>query len=451
MNSIVVLVLSCLLANASRVPKPAHKKVVERKPLQLANINTTTANGDAQADEQNPKRNSLLQIMRTNSPKLKTVKTDNVDSNTPWYLQAVNGKENRRSIYQACYFERPQKPKVNPDLDAIKSEDEDSDGNDNDNKKPKDQTESSVSKSDSVDNRWWMSHEWIVKCDPEPFARGAYGRAYRATCIANVKAVIKIITIENGDDLAKLRTEWAENEIKILKRFKCKWITRSYFDLKENLQDCVEYMICMEDGGISLQALYITSNPGKIANDNLSRLVRGQYLALMVVKALLVCHRKNILHLDVAPKNVVINSSGEVRLCDFGLAEVMDKNGKTFGHTGTPCFMCYKALIGGEYGVEADYYSLGAFMFAIDQLREPLEDFNVAEIMEFHEDGGKLCDTMIKNTDQRIFNTVKQLCAGVDDEEVEKMALFEAKLKQQNLAAPKSVLEDVAAYMASHQ
>lgn len=447
------------LANASHVHRPARKKIDASKPFKPVNTNTTTK-PDLRA--QKTPRNILIEKqneLKAQGPKLKTVKAAQVDPNTPWYMQADENKENRRNIYQATYFERPQKlapqkQKLVADLNVIHSEDEDSDGNDNDNKKPiytpraqekKKRNVEDYEKKHQVDGElWWMSSDVFIDCASKPFAKGGYGKVYRVTLQDDIKAVVKIITIPLMDEHYKYKLKMVQREVSIIKslvdsRLIIKYFCKGYTVRNGNL----EFLIGMEDGGVSLDKIYVTKDTRMIANQRQHRLARVQFFGVNIAKALMFCHQKGILHRDVAPKNVVVDEKGNVKLCDFGLSVVMENN-YARGRAGTAHYMCHNALLGKEYGVEADHYSLGACLFALDQLVEPLDDLDRPEVLEWHEAGGKLWETMSKDTDKRIQCAVKELCLGVDDEEVKNMALFREKMRQKFIAVPESVLGDIA-------
>lgn len=70
-------------------------------------------------------------------------------------------------------------------------------------------------------------------------------------------------------------------------------------------------------------------------------------------------HRQSVVHLDVKPSNVLIDTAGTVKLADFGLARMFaDDNGAT-GLMGTPRYMPPEQLAGCAAGVASDWYAFG--------------------------------------------------------------------------------------------
>ena len=58
----------------------------------------------------------------------------------------------------------------------------------------------------------------------------------------------------------------------------------------------------------------------------------AQRLALAIARGLAAAHRAGVLHRDISPKNVVVSDTGEVKLVDFGLAQI----GEPVGSGGAP-------------------------------------------------------------------------------------------------------------------
>lgn len=99
--------------------------------------------------------------------------------------------------------------------------------------------------------------------------------------------------------------------------------------------DQEDIAICMEfcEGG-SLDAIYkrIYQRQAGIGEGVLGKIAEA------VLHALVYLHQQRIIHRDVKPSNIVVNSSGQIKLCDFGVSgELVDSIAKTF--LGTSYYM----------------------------------------------------------------------------------------------------------------
>ncbi|XP_032594323.1 dual specificity mitogen-activated protein kinase kinase dSOR1 isoform X2 [Drosophila grimshawi] len=113
-----------------------------------------------------------------------------------------------------------------------------------------------------------------------------------------------------------------------------------------------EISICMEymDGG-SLDL--ILKRAGRIPESILGR------ITLAVLKGLSYLRDKHaIIHRDVKPSNILVNSSGEIKICDFGVSgQLIDSMANSF--VGTRSYMSPERLQGTHYSVQSDIWSLG--------------------------------------------------------------------------------------------
>ena len=61
---------------------------------------------------------------------------------------------------------------------------------------------------------------------------------------------------------------------------------------------------------------------------------------------------------DVKPSNILVNSAGEIKICDFGVSgQLIDSMANSF--VGTRSYMSPERLQGSQYSVASDLWSLG--------------------------------------------------------------------------------------------
>ena len=51
-----------------------------------------------------------------------------------------------------------------------------------------------------------------------------------------------------------------------------------------------------------------------------------QYFLYQILKGLKYVHSANVLHRDLKPSNLLLNSTCDLKICDFGLARSVDEN-----------------------------------------------------------------------------------------------------------------------------
>ena len=97
-------------------------------------------------------------------------------------------------------------------------------------------------------------------------------------------------------------------------------------------------------------------------------------IALQVSKALAAAHAQGIVHRDVKPANVLLESGVERALVtDFGLARVADDASMTRSGTltGTPQYMSPEQARGDVVDARSDLFSLGSLMYSACTARPP--------------------------------------------------------------------------------
>ncbi|ADO73627.1 bifunctional serine/threonine-protein kinase/formylglycine-generating enzyme family protein [Stigmatella aurantiaca] len=97
---------------------------------------------------------------------------------------------------------------------------------------------------------------------------------------------------------------------------------------------------------------------------------RARALGLGMARGLAAAHRQGVLHRDLKPANVLLTSGGEVKLLDFGLAELVDGDsgdGPPGARTtaGTPRYMAPEIFRGQPATPQSDLYSLGLVLYEL--------------------------------------------------------------------------------------
>jgi len=74
--------------------------------------------------------------------------------------------------------------------------------------------------------------------------------------------------------------------------------------------------------------------------------------------------KHQIIHRDIKPSNILVNSQGEIKICDFGVSgQLIDSMAYTF--VGTRSYMAPERLQGSQYSVASDLWSLGLSLVEI--------------------------------------------------------------------------------------
>lgn len=110
---------------------------------------------------------------------------------------------------------------------------------------------------------------------------------------------------------------------------------------------------------------------------------RVKTVAMPIAKALAYLHSKKIIFRDIKPANMGYAMDGTVKLFDFGLARELDTNGRRMtGSTGSRRYMAPEVALCEQYGLSADVYSFGVFLWELTSLIKPFDKMGRAEHLE---------------------------------------------------------------------
>jgi serine/threonine-protein kinase len=112
-------------------------------------------------------------------------------------------------------------------------------------------------------------------------------------------------------------------------------------------------------------------------------------IVLQIAHALQAAHRRNLIHRDVKPGNIVLTKDGTAKLADLGMARVTTDEAHVKAEKGiilgTPHYMAPEQIRGrSDIDSRADIYSLGATLFHMVTGRQPFPYPTVKEVLNAH-------------------------------------------------------------------
>ena len=196
--------------------------------------------------------------------------------------------------------------------------------------------------------------------------RGAFGEVH----VCRDKKTDTIVAIKKiNKDVLILKNQiiHIRNEQLFMSNVKSPWIV----DLKASFQEDDYLYLVMEfcQGGDLMNLL--------IDKDILSEEEARFYLAELIL-AIEAIHKLDCIHRDIKPDNILIDSTGHIKLSDFGLAKISEKifenrqdinsntifhHNKNYSCVGTAYYVAPEVLNKKGYGPEIDWWSAGIIFY----------------------------------------------------------------------------------------
>ena len=127
---------------------------------------------------------------------------------------------------------------------------------------------------------------------------------------------------------------------------------------------CTIHEIDDEHGFICMEFIAGSSVKDKIAARPLP-LEEALDIAIQTCTGLQAAHEKEIVHRDIKPANLMLTPQGQVKIMDFGLAQINDRTRLTKAGTslGTPAYMSPEQAMGQAVDRRSDLWSLGVVLY----------------------------------------------------------------------------------------
>ncbi|RBR23613.1 uncharacterized protein FIESC28_03542 [Fusarium coffeatum] len=285
--------------------------------------------------------------------------------------------------------------------------------------------DSSVGKQKAIEDAKKMQKVVAEQClkvgkDPpqyrlsELIGKGSFGRVYKATSLTtNQLVAVKIIDIEESDTVnPKLADTYSDllkeiNALQLLSDSGAKNINHVIDALPVGQS---MWMITEYCAGGSVATLMKPTSPGGLQEKWIIPILRE------VAEAIYWVHGQGIIHRDIKCANILVTEEGNVQLCDFGVAGVIEtKFDKRSTVIGTPHWMAPELFDNStSYGTEVDIWAFGAMVF---EIASGLPPSVAAGMMDFNRLGSYLKQHLPRLEGDRYSQGLKDLVAYclVDD------------------------------------
>ena len=125
----------------------------------------------------------------------------------------------------------------------------------------------------------------------------------------------------------------------------------------------------------------------QVLGDGPFELPRSLIVTRRILAALEAAHVRGVLHLDLKPSNVFLGPLDEVKIADFGAAQVIDARANRASLemiVGTPAYMSPEQARGEMTDERSDLYAMGCLMFRMVTGETPCRGHTLAEVLLSH-------------------------------------------------------------------
>lgn len=230
--------------------------------------------------------------------------------------------------------------------------------------------------------------------------RGGYGITYRVYDeIAHIERAVKeffpktIVTRQEGSNQVQLlKSEYGSRYNNYIKQFLFEARFLAKFDVHPHIvaiqeffeENQTAYFVMEYLEGMDLREyLMICRDNGQCVS--VSQTIKS---IKQVLEALTVLHKEHVVHCDIKPSNIFVESDGNIKLIDFGLAQNIEADYANLGMT--RAYAAPEQFINERLGNYTDIYSIGVVMYEMLTLKKVtradkrLVKDNVSDVIKYN-------------------------------------------------------------------
>jgi len=134
-----------------------------------------------------------------------------------------------------------------------------------------------------------------------------------------------------------------------------------------------------------------------------------KYASIIIKQILLILrdlHELDIVHQDMKPENLLLldKDANNIKLCDFGLAEIVTEEIELIGMAGSTPYMAPEVIQGDGHGKPVDVYATGVIMYILLCGYPPFEPENGIIDLEFPSPEWDVITTAAKDLIEKLLN-----------------------------------------------
>eukprot|EP00003_Mantamonas_plastica_P033174 TRINITY_DN936_c0_g2_i4.p1 TRINITY_DN936_c0_g2~~TRINITY_DN936_c0_g2_i4.p1 ORF type:complete len:697 (+),score=205.82 TRINITY_DN936_c0_g2_i4:295-2091(+) len=139
-----------------------------------------------------------------------------------------------------------------------------------------------------------------------------------------------------------------------------------------------------------------------------------------IVSGVAYCHHHMVIHRDLKPENLLLDAQRNIKIIDFGFANVMLPDGLLKTFCGSPAYAAPEMVAGKEYyGPEVDIWSMGVILYALLCGYLPFDHRNIGKLYQLILAGEYECPDFLSEEAQDLISimlvpSVEERCSITD-------------------------------------